>query len=216
MNFLADVGVGLDAPELSFDINESDPKITLFDVLKKKYSGIRQGSTFNINNLSTGALMTIFFYENCLALGQYPCNLILNGRLVRGECAQDMQANKIKNVELYRVSTHPSFPPQPYLSINTKDGSKDYDYKKDKPNTGSWVKRGFGYNVPLSFESLQAIESSDTRSTIYWNPNISISSEGKANVSFYAAKVPTTYFLKIEGITSNGHPISTVQRIVVR
>lgn len=47
----------------------------------------------------------------------------------------------------------------------------------------------------------------DTRSTIYWNPNILTSSKEPGTVSFYAGSVPTQYRIVVEGIDVNGEPV---------
>lgn len=44
----------------------------------------------------------------------------------------------------------------------------------------------------------------DTRSTIYWEPNIITNEKGEANVSFYAADIPGGYTISIEGSDLQG------------
>lgn len=77
-----------------------------------------------------------------------------------------------------------------------------------------------GYQVTKEFyspqyETRQQRENDipDLRSTIYWNPSIITSEEGKANIDFYTSDASTTYSVVIEGITSEGLLIHLVQKI---
>jgi hypothetical protein len=53
----------------------------------------------------------------------------------------------------------------------------------------------------------------DLRTTLYWNPCVTLSREGKATLSFFAADAPQSYSVLIEGITNNGKLIHAVQQI---
>ncbi|HQQ96058.1 MAG TPA: carboxypeptidase-like regulatory domain-containing protein [Cyclobacteriaceae bacterium] len=54
----------------------------------------------------------------------------------------------------------------------------------------------------------------DYRATLYWNPDINISSD-VATVSFFSSDLPGIYRITIEGILSNGEPVRVVQFIEV-
>lgn len=56
----------------------------------------------------------------------------------------------------------------------------------------------------------------DTRTTIYWAPNIITDKNGKAKLSFYTADHPGTYTVLIEGSDMNGNIESASQKITVR
>ncbi len=56
----------------------------------------------------------------------------------------------------------------------------------------------------------------DTRSTIYWAPNIITDKNGKATLSFYTADHASSYTLVIEGSDMNGNIESTSQKIIVK
>ena len=56
----------------------------------------------------------------------------------------------------------------------------------------------------------------DTRSTIYWEPNIITGKNGKATLSFYTADHPGNYTLFIEGSDMNGNIESTTHKIIVK
>lgn len=86
-----------------------------------------------------------------------------------------------------------------------------YNIKKSLP---------LGYQKPAEFYSpryeTQAQRSSsqpDMRSTIYWNPNVTVSALGEGIFDFYTADAPTTYTVVIEGITSDGKIIQSIKKI---
>jgi hypothetical protein len=53
----------------------------------------------------------------------------------------------------------------------------------------------------------------DLRTTLYWNPCVSLSDKGSASLSFYAADSPQSYSVVIEGITDNGKLIHAVRQV---
>jgi len=55
----------------------------------------------------------------------------------------------------------------------------------------------------------------DYRNTLYWNPDIKISGDGKATVEFHASDYVSGYVINIQGITSDGKPFSAEKRIRV-
>ena len=59
-------------------------------------------------------------------------------------------------------------------------------------------------------------QKSDLRTAIYWKPNIIFNENGEAYLSFYAADTPTTYEVRVEGITVSGIPVSMVYEIEVK
>ncbi|WP_316813686.1 hypothetical protein [Pedobacter heparinus] len=48
------------------------------------------------------------------------------------------------------------------------------------------------------------ISGTDIRSTIHWEPNIITNEKGEATISFYAADLPASYTIVIEGSNMNG------------
>ncbi len=77
-----------------------------------------------------------------------------------------------------------------------------------------------GYQTPIEFyspkyETIEAKNYSvpDLRTTIYWNPAVELSTEGKASVEFYSADNISTYYIIAEGLMDDGtilHSVSTV------
>ena len=49
----------------------------------------------------------------------------------------------------------------------------------------------------------------DNRTTLYWNPELKLTGEGKTKISFYTADLPSTYKVDLEGITTEGIPLKS-------
>ncbi len=57
----------------------------------------------------------------------------------------------------------------------------------------------------------------DYRSTLYWNPQVTISaSSGTAAVSFYASDLTGTYRVVVEGVNDQGEPVRSVSFITIK
>ena len=60
-------------------------------------------------------------------------------------------------------------------------------------------------------------EGTDLRNTLYWNPKVSVDSEGKSSFDFYTNDVgDTSYSVTIEGVTHDGQLIHAKHAVVVR
>lgn len=103
------------------------------------------------------------------------------------------------------------------IVITTKKGfaginkSASYNTKKVTP---------LGYQKPIEFyspryETTDERNNSvpDLRTTIYWNPNVTVSALGEGIFNFYTSDASTTYTVVIEGITSDGKIIQSINKI---
>jgi|GEM_PF-1895363 len=76
-----------------------------------------------------------------------------------------------------------------------------------------------GYAQPTTFYMRDHSEKNpsdalpDFRTTIYWSPNVVTDNKGEANVSFYAADIPTHYNIIVQGLTDQGEPVYA-QRVI--
>jgi hypothetical protein len=56
----------------------------------------------------------------------------------------------------------------------------------------------------------------DLRSTIYWNPNITLDEKGEAKVEFYAADLKGHYRIVVEGTAPDGTPVRAEKVITIK
>lgn len=56
----------------------------------------------------------------------------------------------------------------------------------------------------------------DYRTTIFWNPNVEIDTSCNANITFYAAGVPATYKVVMEGMTEKQEPVTVKYMVIVK
>ena len=72
-----------------------------------------------------------------------------------------------------------------------------------------------GYSIARKFyEPVYSSETAqqnkpDHRATIYWNPEVILTRQGKAKISFYTCDLITTYKVDLEGITVEGVPFKS-------
>jgi hypothetical protein len=103
------------------------------------------------------------------------------------------------------------------IVITTKKGLTG---RKDIPRFNIKSVTPLGYQRPAEFyspryetEEQRDNRQPDLRTTIYWNPDVTVSSEGEASFDFYTADANTTYSVVIEGITSDGAIICDKMKI---
>jgi len=100
------------------------------------------------------------------------------------------------------------------IVINTKKGF----VQTNKMNSNIKYVKAAGYQQPVQFYSPAYVTEQeknsikpDYRTTIYWNPNVQVGTDGIANLNFYAADIPTKYNIILEGVSSLGHLIYSAQ-----
>jgi len=103
------------------------------------------------------------------------------------------------------------------IVITTRKGSNIY---KEVPKFNIRSVTPLGFLSPAEFyspryDTREERESGppDLRTTIYWNPSVTVSEDGKASFDFYTADAPSEYTVLIEGITSDGLLIHSKSRI---
>ena len=105
-----------------------------------------------------------------------------------------LSAAEIVNINIYKGCAYY------FLEITTRSGKGPWI----APTPGMYVFRPLPIYQAKDFYSpkYRADKSgtlSDFRSTIFWDANLVTDENGKAKVSFYAADLPSTYSIKIEG-----------------
>ena len=56
----------------------------------------------------------------------------------------------------------------------------------------------------------------DFRNTLYWNPAVNPGTDGKAKVQFWTSDVKSDYVITVQGITSEGRPVTVRKTISVK
>jgi hypothetical protein len=92
-----------------------------------------------------------------------------------------------------------------------KNNSPKYNIKKISP---------LGFQNPVEFyapryetDFERNNPNPDLRTTIYWSPDVTVSSSGEASIGFFTADASTTYSVIIEGISSDGSIIHSINKI---
>ncbi len=127
-----------------------------------------------------------------------------------GAILQSIDINTIESIEFTkRLSAgYGSQGSNGVIAVYTKMGVSDTE---TDPNFQTI--RLPGYSVTRAFQApnyeVSKVDTpADYRSTLYWNPDLSISStEGKVVTSFYASDLAGTYRVVVEGIAGNGQPL---------
>jgi TonB-dependent SusC/RagA subfamily outer membrane receptor len=101
------------------------------------------------------------------------------------------------------------------VAIYTKDGTE----MQEKSNIGDskeilrFIHPGYykarEFYEPKYGTSKPEHKRPDYRTTLSWKPNIQFDDEGKAKIEFYTADISTTYRVELQGITSDGIPITS-------
>ncbi|WP_394974360.1 hypothetical protein [uncultured Croceitalea sp.] len=55
----------------------------------------------------------------------------------------------------------------------------------------------------------------DYRTTLHWEPNITITDSDSASIDFFTGDLSGTYSVKVEGITMDGRPVSAIETFMV-
>lgn len=107
------------------------------------------------------------------------------------------------------------------IVITTKAGRSGFTNPSKRENIASIFL--LGYQSPSEFYSPKyetdddkKRTSPDLRTTIYWKPDAFLAGEADAEIDFYTADTPSTYYMVIEGVTSDGKIIHQVETICVR
>jgi hypothetical protein len=131
-----------------------------------------------------------------------------------------MSAQEIERIEVYKYSSgavYGSRGATGIISITTRISS-------DYPSLDERIKfdgiKIQGFSASKKFYSPDYANPTDNvradyRSTIYWNPYVRTSDNNQAQISFYAADLPTQYRIVVEGITNDGRIVHGEKLITV-
>ena len=141
---------------------------------------------------------------------------------------ETVSVHDVESIDIFKGSEAAAFGSRAaggVISITTRRGidvMREVEKFRENKATNFTVFTPLGYQRPEEFyspkyETLEAKYQSipDSRTTIFWKPDIVISEEGKASFEFYTSDFTTTYSVVIEGLTADGRIIRQVEKIVV-
>ena len=89
-----------------------------------------------------------------------------------------------------------------YVNIKTRPKDKESIIHGREYNIKGFSRPAEFYNPDYSRQALPDVK--DYRKTLYWNPNVTTDSEGRASVDFYINSVAPDFNISVEGITKDG------------
>jgi hypothetical protein len=148
----------------------------------------------------------------------------INDVVMGGDAAQTISSINPETVESIEVRLrmnvlYGSLGNSGIISIYTKQGLSE-EALKVTPNFLTANISGYSASRSFRFPDYEDNETDkakgDYRSTIYWNPNVTINPKsGTTTVSFFAADLPGKYRIIVEGVNEMGEPIRGVSFIEV-
>ncbi|WP_129718366.1 TonB-dependent receptor plug domain-containing protein [Pedobacter sp. SYP-B3415] len=139
-----------------------------------------------------------------------PMLIVLDGMQVEGDFLDNINPNDVETIEVLRtignLAIYGSRGGGGILVITTKrgDGARTNTFV---PGIVTFTPKG--YSMVREFFSPDydktKNERPDLRSTVYWNPHVVTSAEGKGSFSFFNADEKGTYRVVVEGIDASGH-----------
>lgn len=188
-----------------------------------------RGRTAAFRVTGVGRDMTVTFNRG-ISWGGDPVPLfILDGMEVDLMTLVSIPASNVESIELLTdvssLAVYGSRGGNGVIAVNTKPGGAVFAARE------GIINRAFaGYYIPRVFyapdytEQLPIHQKPDSRSTIWWEPNVILNSSGSAAISFWTSddtgprfmKRSTRYMVKVEGMTSTGRPIVGSKYIEVR
>ncbi|MEO6524610.1 MAG: hypothetical protein ABIN91_23195 [Mucilaginibacter sp.] len=212
--------------------------ISLYQLLRQRAKGLHVGKGFP-TQYTVSPTETFMINKNYLII--YFDLIEINAQAVEspGFVKKGFELYPAKKIRRIQV-TYNDRPNEVYaiMNINTMSG-RDYlvhttpqyidvsaneiRWTAEHQTNGMYVYRPWPIALPKQFYSPRyTIKTNntgigtDTRSTIYWAPDIITDKEGKALVSFYAADIPGSYTLTVEGSDMNGNIGSIRQMIKIK
>ena len=148
--------------------------------------------------------------------------LYVNGMHIPNLTYEDLELEDIDRIDLYMGSKAWMFGEDMVagvINITTRNG---IDISTSDPFNNK-VMKIVGYQKPIEyyFPRYQQGESPsmmqpDVRRTIYWNPYLRMGKDTPVHLDFYSTDIPTTYTVRVEGITSEGRIVDGQLRIKVK
>jgi len=157
--------------------------------------------------------------------GRLPMTIIVDGVILGPDHLDDVSPTEIYSIEILRsgglLALYGSNAPGGAIIITTKHGNEGTAYFTQAQPNGIMTFPFAGYYkakafyVPKYDHPKTNDQSSDLRTTVYWNPNVVTDKDGKASIEFYNNDTKGTYRVVVEGINDDGRLGRSVYRYKV-
>ncbi|HZI24124.1 MAG TPA: TonB-dependent receptor plug domain-containing protein, partial [Chryseolinea sp.] len=137
------------------------------------------------------------------------------------ERLSSMNAQEIEQIEVYKYSSGAIYGSRGATGVISITTRKSTDYPASTKELAQFEEiKIAGFSASKKFYSPDYSRPTDNiradyRSTIYWNPLVRTSENNDAQISFYAADLPTQYRIVVEGVTNNGEVVRAEKLITV-
>ena len=107
-----------------------------------------------------------------------------------------------RQTELEEKGNVPPYGISGYVNIKTRPKEKERIIHGREYNIQGFSRPAEFYIPDYSRQALPDVK--DYRKTLYWNPDVTTDSEGKASIDFYNNSVAPDFNISVEGITKDG------------
>ena len=180
-----------------FELLRREPGVTIIGTSPYQQVLMRGPSSINLNNAA------VFF---------------LNGIEVDASTVSDILMDEIASVDVYKGAEAAVFGLRGgngVISINTRAGT----LSSSESQNGIIKFIHSGYYKAREFQSPNYSQPSpdhqkpDYRTTLYWNPNVTLDHTGHSSFEIYANDLDGDYIIRLEGLTIDGIPLSRTKLI---
>ena len=170
-----------------------------------------------------------------IVTGQYPDEkvrivtlgepmFLIDGLRVDIARVQDMMADEVMFIDVVKGIDVVEFGLQGYTGViaiyRNRSLPADITMTKEYPGVTNFKIPGFyktrEFYTPNYAENKKEFEKPDYRTTLLWEPDVTISNDGLSSVDFYTGDKAGRYIVKVEGLTDDGRPVSGLHTIEVR
>ncbi len=195
--------------DATFDVDDLKNTSSLNQFLEGRVSGLHLlNSRYYLTRGGFG------FDEGSMLPKPLPMVIYLDGAKVDDNFTlEDLNVNDVESVEILKsqAKTVVYGTNDGVILITTKTGGgvnlKKISPIETTPGMLTILPKGFALNKNFYSPryNVQASTSLDSRTTVFWEPNLITDTAGKANISYFNADVPGVYRMVIEGIDVEGN-----------
>ncbi len=148
-------------------------------------------------------------------------HLYVNGLYNPGLTFEDIDIADIDRVDLFLGSKALVFGDSAGVGIVNVTTRNGLNYNNDN-DFNNKVMKLVGYQTPIEYyfpqykpDAKPSAMTPDVRRTIYWNPYLRMVKDSPMHLSFFSADLPTSYTVRVEGLTNRGRIVSGQLRLQV-